>query len=292
MSYQIPTATIQSYSNLVMPLLQQKGSVLMNRLTRRNFTGKNAKVLEQTGKQTVHEITTRHADSVYNDTPHAARWLSPRSWAVHDMIDKEDKLKMLIDATPAYADSQVYAMGRKIDKLALDAAIGTAYVGENGTTTEAFDSDYQVSHGGTGLTFDKVRHALRLLAKAQVDMKADPLVGAIASEQYFDLLGMTQYSNADYNGSKPVLMDGGLIKWMGIDWVHVDDNLLPKSSTTRSCIVMAKSGICVGLWDDISTKVDVLPTKNHTTQISTYFTANATRLENGRVIEVQCTESA
>jgi len=291
MSNQVTTATIQSYSNLVMPLLQQKGSVLMNRVNKRNFTGKNAKILEQIGKQVATERTTRHADTSYNDTPHAARWLAPRTWDVADLIDNEDKLKMLIEATPAYAESQVYAIGRKIDEIIVNAAIGTSYVGENGTSTEAFDSAYTVSAGGLGLTFDKVRNALRLLAKAQVDRSRDALVGCIASEQYYDLLGMTEYTNSDYNGSKPVLGEGGIVKWMGIDWVHVDDNILPKASTTRDVIIMARSGMTCGIWDDISTKIEQLPTKRYATQVFTSFTANASRMENGRIIKIQCTES-
>lgn len=290
MSNQVTAATIQSYTSMVMPLLQQQGTRLMNRVSKRNFTGKAAKVLEQIGKQTATERTTRHADTTYNDTPHAARWLHPRTWDVADLIDNEDKMKMLIEATPAYAQSQVYAIGRKIDEIIVDSALGTAYTGENGSTTESFDTAYQIAHGSVGLTFDKVREAHKLLLGADWDSANDPLVLCIASKQYYDLMGMTQYTSSDFAGPKPVLKDGKLVSWMGMDIVHISDTILPKASTTRSCILMARSGMCLGMWDDVSTKIDTLPTKRYATQVFTSVTINATRLENGRIIEIQCTE--
>ena len=290
MSQQITTATIQSYTNMVMPLLQQKGSKVMNKVWKKNFTGKAAKVVEQIGKQVATEHTTRHGDTVYNDTPQAARWLHPRTFSTADLIDNEDKLKMLIEATPAYAESQVYAIGRKIDEIIVNAALGTAYTGENGSTTESFSATYQIAAGGTGLTFDKVRDARRLLMKANWDSANDPLIGLVASQQFDDLMGMTQYTNADYNGSRAVLTEAGLVRWMGIEWVGVSDDIMPLATSTRSCIVMARSGLCLGMWDDVSTKIDVLPTKRYATQVFTSVTANATRVENGRIIEIQCAE--
>lgn len=291
MSSQVPVASIQSYSNMVMPLLQQKGSKLMSKMWKKNFTGKAAKAVEQIGKQSVYQKTTRHADVQYSDTPHSARWIHPTDWAVSDLIDTQDKLRMLIDATPAYAESMMNAMGRKVDKLVLDAATGTAYTGENGTTTEAFDSSYQIAAGGTGLTHDKLLETMELMMGADWDSNNDSAILAVGSKQYRELLDMTQVISADFNGNRPVLQNGKVTNWLGFEIVRISDDILNISGTDRSCIAFAKSGLCLGIWNDITTKVDDIPTKHYATQVLTEMTMGASRIENGRVIEIICSEA-
>src|SRR3546814_15172258 len=51
------------------------------------------------GKTEAYDITSRHADTKYVDTPHSRRWLDlqDKGWA--DLVDELDKIKMLADPT-------------------------------------------------------------------------------------------------------------------------------------------------------------------------------------------------
>jgi hypothetical protein len=71
-------------------------------------------------------------------------------WA--SLIDNEDQLRAIIDLTSPYAQAGAAAMQRAKDDVILTAIFGTNYKGENGTTSETFNTtDYQVgvNTGGT-----------------------------------------------------------------------------------------------------------------------------------------------
>lgn len=64
------------------------------------------------------------------DTPHSRRMvtLSDYEWA--DLVDDQDKIRMLIDPTSEYAMAASWAFGRSKDDVIIAAALGTAYSGE------------------------------------------------------------------------------------------------------------------------------------------------------------------
>ena len=75
MSSQITTAFTQQYSNNVKLLAQEKGSQLRKTVTVESVVGKNA-FFDQVGVATAVKRTTRHADTLQADTPHARRRVS------------------------------------------------------------------------------------------------------------------------------------------------------------------------------------------------------------------------
>jgi capsid protein len=124
--------------------------------------------------------------------------------------------------------------------------------------------------------------------QANVNMDADQFFVAMTAQQFDDLLAEVQTTSLDYN-TKPVLVDGRISNFMGFTFVHTE--LLAKASTTRSCIAWAKSGIHLGLWKDVSSSIDKRPDKSNSMQVYSTGTFGATRLEQGRVVEIQCTET-
>lgn len=119
MSFQVNTAFVQQYSTNVQLLLQQRGSKLREACTMGSYTGKAAKAVEQVGPVTAQKRTTRHADTPLISTPHDARWVFPTDYEWADMIDDQDKLRMLIDPTSPYAQNGAFALGRAMDDLIL-----------------------------------------------------------------------------------------------------------------------------------------------------------------------------
>ena len=128
MSSQITTAFVQQYSANVQMLSQQMGSRLRDAVRVESIVGKNA-FMDQIGVATAQLRTSRHADTPQLDTPHARRRLSLADYEYADLIDDEDKVRMLIDPTSSYAQAAAAAMGRAMDDVIITAALGTASSG-------------------------------------------------------------------------------------------------------------------------------------------------------------------
>lgn len=287
MSFEITTAFHQSYTNNVQLLLQQRGSRLRKAVMEEAFTGKAAKAVEQIGAVSAQERTSRHADTPLISTPHDARWIFPRDFNWADLIDDIDKLKMLIDPSSPYSINAANALGRKMDEIIIDAALGTSLTGANGTTSTAFDTaNQQIAASSKGMTVEKLREAKKILMANEVDVETDPLYVAITAEEHDDLLAETQTTSLDYN-TRPVLVDGAITRFMGFNFIHTE-LLGVDGSSNRRCIAWAKSGMCLGIWNDIETKIDTRPDKNYSTQVYAGATFGATRKEEGKVVEILC----
>ena len=102
MSAQVTTAFVQQYSANVQMLSQQMGSRLREAVRIENVVGQNA-FIDQIGKATAQLRTSRHSDTPQMDTPHQRRRLSLASYEYADLIDDQDKVRMLIDPTSTYA---------------------------------------------------------------------------------------------------------------------------------------------------------------------------------------------
>lgn len=289
MSFQVTTAFVQQYSTNVGLLLQQRGSRLRECVTVGSYTGKAAKVVEQIGAVTAQARTSRHADTPLISTPHDARWCHPTDYEWADMIDDQDKLRMLIDPTSPYAMNGAYALGRAMDSLIITAALGTALTGENGSTSTAFDTaNQQIAVGAAGLTVAKLRTAKKKLMAAEVDVEMDPLYVAVTATQLDNLLGTTEVTSADYNTVK-ALVAGNVDTFMGFKFIHTELLGLDGSSDRR-CIAWAKSGLHLGMWNDITTKVSERADKSYATQVYVKGTFGATRTEEKKVVEIICDE--
>lgn len=290
MSTEITTAFVQQYTTNVQLLLQQRGSKLREAALSASYTGKAAKAVEQIGSVVAQKRTSRHADTPLIDTPHDARWVFPSDYEWADLIDDQDKLRMLIDPTSPYAVNGAYALGRSIDNLIIDAALGTSKTGENGTTNTTFDtSNQQIAVGSAGLTISKLREAKKILLSNEVDVDMDPLYIAVTAKQLDDLLGTTEVTSADYNTVK-ALVQGSIDTFMGFKFIHTE-LLGVDGSSYRRVIAWAKSGMHLGIWNDINTKIDERSDKSYATQVYCKGTFGATRVEEGKVVEILCSEA-
>ena len=289
MSFQVTTAFVQQYSTNVQLLLQQRGSRLRDCVTVGSYTGKAAKAVEQIGEVTAQARTSRHADTPLISTPHDARWVHPTDYEWADMIDDQDKLRMLIDPTSPYAMNGAYALGRAMDSLIITAALGTALTGENGSTSTPFDTaNQQIAVGAAGLTVAKLRTAKKKLMANEVDVENDPLYCAVTAVQLDNLLGTTEVTSSDYNTVK-ALVSGSVDTFMGFKFIHTELLGLDGSSDRR-CIAWAKSGLHLGIWNDITTKISERADKSYATQVYVKGTFGATRVEEGKVVEIICDE--
>ncbi len=284
MSSQVTTAFVQQYSANVQLLSQQMGSLLRDKVRLESVVGKNA-FFDQVGSVTAVQKTSRHSDTPQIDTPHARRRVSLSDYEFADLIDNQDKVRMLIDPTSSYAQAAAYAIGRAMDDVIISAALGTAFTGETGATSTS--NANQIVHGSAGLTIAKLRTAKQTLDLNSVDPSI-PRYIIVGPKQITDLLGTTEVTSSDFNTVK-ALANGEINSFLGFNFIV--SNRLSLSSTTRSCIAYAQDGIALAVGKDTTARIDERSDKSYATQVYYCATFGATRMEEDKVVEVQCTES-
>jgi hypothetical protein len=283
MSSNITTAFVQQYSANIQMLSQQMGSLLRDKVRLESVVGKNA-FFDQVGAVTAVEKTSRHSDTPQIDTPHARRRVSLADYEFADLIDQQDKVRLLIDPTSSYAQAAAMAMGRAMDDVVISAALGTAFTGETGSTSQA--NTNQIVHGGVGLTITKLRQAKETLDLGSVDPSI-PRNIIVSPKQITDLLGTTEVTSSDFNTVK-ALANGEINSFLGFNFIV--SNRLAKSGTTRSCIAYAQDGIALGVGKDVNARIDERADKSYATQVYYCMSIGATRMEEAKVVEVQATE--
>jgi hypothetical protein len=283
MSDQISTAFVQQYATNVAHLLQQKGSKLRDAVMTSAATGKAAKVVEQVGAVNAVKRTTRHADTPLIDTPHSARWTFPVDYEWADLIDDQDKVRMLINPQSPYAVNGAYALGRAIDDEILGAFFATSKTGENGSTDEAFTGQQVAADGSDALTIAQLLEGKRILMANEVDLDNDTIYMAITAEQHEDLLGMADIKTIDSNATK-VLVDGRVRSFLGINFITTER--IPGEADPYPLPMWAKSGMHLTMWNDITTKISEREDKSYATQVYVKGTFGATRLELGKVVRI------
>ena len=284
MSTQVTTAFVQQYSANIQMLSQQMGSLLRDKVRLESVVGKNA-FFDQVGAVTAQKRTSRHSDTPQIDTPHARRRVSLVDYEFADLIDDNDKVRMLIDPTSSYAQAAAFAMGRAMDDEIISAALGTAFTGETGSTSTA--NANQIVHGSTGLTIAKLRSAKETLDLNSVDPSI-PRNIIVGPKQITDLLGTTEVTSSDFNTVK-ALANGEINQFLGFNFIV--SNRLSLDGTTRSCIAYAQDGIALGVGKDVTARIDERADKGYATQVYYCASFGATRMEEDKVVEVQATES-
>lgn len=294
MSINIPNHYAQQYATTVELLLQQKGSKLRNAVMSGSYIGEQASPVDQIGSVEMQEVSGRFEPMGRVDADTDRRWVLPSDFDLPQLIDSFDKLRLLTDPESAYVQNAVFAAGRKMDDLIIDALFGTSKTGKTGSTDTSFPAGQQVAvdfgaSGNVGLTVAKLREARKKLKAAEVDMDSEMITCIITAEQEDDLLAEAQIISLDYN-EKPVLVDGRLNSFLGINFVHCE-RLDVDGSSYRRIPVFAKSGMHLGIWNDITTDISQRKDlKGLPFQSYVYMTAGATRIEEEKVVEIKCAE--
>ena len=287
MSVQITTAFIEQYKSNVFHLAQQKGSRLRDAVKTETVNGK-AHYFERIGTTAALKRTSRHSDTPRVDTPHSRRRVTMEDYDWADLIDNEDKVRMLISPESEYAQAGAWAMGRAMDDAIIDAASGNAFGGVAGGSTVALPSGQKIVHGSAGLSVTKLIEAKEILDANSVDPE-EPRFCIVTSKQLSDLLAITQITSADFNSVK-ALVQGDIDTFMGFNFIRTE-RLDTNSSSNRLVLAFAQSGIGLAVGSDIQTRITERADKNYATQVFLSMTIGATRIEDEKVVEIECTES-
>ncbi len=253
----------------------------------------------------------RHSDTTYQETEHGRRRVTMNDYFWADLVDKEDKLRLIHDPESQYAKAAMMAMGRKMDDIIIEAALGTGYSGKEGATPVAMPNSQKIGafdgSAASGLNVRTLRAIKKKFHQNEVDM--EPLYIVCQAEQIDNLLGETEITSQDYNTVR-ALVNGEVDTFMGFKFIRLErlnqtaaaitnfdaatgeigsgsDTIV---SGSRRCFAMAGSGLLLALGADVKGRIDELPQKHYSKQVYASMSMGATRLEESKIVEIICTE--
>jgi len=286
MSTQITTAMVNQFSSNVQLLSQQMGSLLRNAVDVETVNGEKA-FFDQVGSAAAVERTTRHGDTPIVDTPHSRRQVSLSDFEYSDLIDDQDKVRLLIDPTSNYAKAAAAAIGRSMDSVIISAFTGTAQTGKTGSTATALPSAQKIVHASGGLTIAKLISAKQKLDEQSVDPSIRRFI-IVSPKQISDLLNNTTVTSADFNTVR-ALAQGQISDFVGFSFI-VSNRLTTDGDGNRQVIAFAQDGMKLAIGKEPTARIDERADKSYATQVYYCASFGATRMEEAKVVEIACTE--
>lgn len=312
MSQSVSTAFVNQFKSNIYFGVQQKGSRLRN-FVRNEVQNAVMAFYDGLAPTEANELVSRHSDTQYVVQEHLRRAVTTRDFTWADLIDNADKLRMLNDPTSAYSQNAMMSLGRKLDDLIIEAALGPAKTGVAGGTEVTLPADQWVgATDGTNKTNLNTLTLRRVKSKFGINDVDDSerLHIAVTQSQIDALLGDSQVTSSDFNTVK-ALVNGEINSWMGFTFHRLQR--LPTggaggfqaeiteatgavtltsgdADNLRRCFAWAPSGIVLAMAQEMQAKIDPMPNKNYSTQVFARMSAGAARLEEEKVVGIICSE--
>lgn len=292
----IPTFFPTEFATSWEPLLGQRDTYLLPYVTRSDFKGKK-KWWNQTGTASMQPVLNRKQTTRDGEFSGSKYWMTQNPYDCVTTFDEFDEhyLGSIVLPTSEEVAEHAVAANKKIDDIIVAAFDATRYIGEDGTTTDAFPAGQSIakdyvesgSTANSGLTIGKLRRAKYLMDISEVP-KSDRFIAA-GAQQVQDLLRTTEVTSHDYNTVK-ALASGDIDTFLGFKFVDSQRLTEDTSTDVRSVIAWHKSAIKFAMGER-KVHMDILETKSHALQIRTVMMAGAVRTENERVVRIYCDES-
>jgi hypothetical protein len=243
-----------------------------------------SKSINRLGQRAAQRRLSRHGDTPLNDQAHSTRFVDLFDWEDGDMIDDQDKIRMLVDPTSEYVQAMVQGLNRAKDDVVITAAIGNA---RSTSGNVALTAGQKIANGATGMTKAKIIQAKQIFRANEADEAAgEELFMAYADKQLNDILSDTTLTSNDFNALR-LLQEGNInAKWLGFTWVP--SQRLPLAGGIRSCFAWAKSGIVLGTAENIMTEIGKDPGKGFNVRVYAKMSIGAVRVEEEKVVQVDC----
>lgn len=291
----VPAHYVSQFSSNIALKLQQEGSVLRSAVTVGAHVGKQASPVDQVGAIGANKVIGRFNPMGRVDAPLDRRWVVPTDYDLPQLLDSFDKLRLLTDPESQYVKNAVFALGRAQDEEILNGLFGTNLTGETGTVSTTLPSTQVVgvnqgAASATNLTVAKLKRARRILMANNLNFGTEQLYCAINAANHDSLLDELQIISADFNGGEAVLKEGMIMRFLGINFIHTEllsTGTDDQSGTSTQTPLWAKSGVHLGIWNDIETDISKredlqgIPWQGYCKE-----TIGATRLEETKIVKI------
>ena len=312
-SFEITTAFVESYRTNIIMLSQQMNSRLRNNMRNESQNSK-ADFHERVGVVDAQEILDRHGDTPVMNTPHTRRMVTLRDAEYADLIDKMDRVRLLINPDDAYVRAAVAAIHRFSDDRIIEAALGDARGGEDGSVIVPLPTSQKLAcfdgatATGVGLNVETLIAVAGKFDENEVD-EMERRYFVWSSKQKQNLLNQTKATSSDFATIK-ALVRGEINEYMGFTFIRSER--LPRLSAnvsydvatgevgvgagtvtaanSRRCFAYSHEGMLFSVGQDVFARIDERPDKRYSTQVYVAESVGSTRLEEEKVVEVICTE--
>lgn len=224
----------------VMQIFQTKGNRLKPTVTPGEVNGSEvvfrfigeAQVQEKTPNQPLNEM----GSPTYNQK------IKTREFAVFDTIEDKEMEGVSDIGKENLAQAGAVALGKTVDQLiiaALDARAPTSGAGYVADGTPA------------GMT---LAHAMLMVeAMLAQDVPADGQIYAVLPPRaWLQLMTYEQFSSSDYVGDMPFTKLTETRRWMGVNWIMLENKILPSSGANlRDAFMWHKSAVGWGNGRDL-----------------------------------------
>lgn len=314
MSNQIPTAFVEGYKSNIYHLSQQMEARLFPK-ARQEQQASETDFYERIGAVDAQEIVGRHGDTPILDTPHSRRAVDLRDAEYGDLIDKMDRVRLLINPDDAYVKAAVNSMNRFKDDIFIEAALGNARSGKGGGTLVPLPNSQKVSPydgattTGLNLNVNALRASKRILDENETDNMGGRRYFACTASQMQSLLEETEVTSSDFNTVR-ALVNGELNTFVGFEFIRSERLPRAAAATTydindgsvgagtgtvaaaqsRRCIAWVDDGMISAKGLDIFVRLSERDDKRYSTQVYVAQSVGAVRMEEEKVVEVICAE--
>lgn len=226
------------------------------------------------------EKTTLYEQQSTNNPVISRRFVNLRDFYWNGWIDRQSRLRMLLEPESYYVRNAVNALRRKTDALIYSALRGSAWEGKANPTQVALPASQKIAAGGTGLTVSKVISAAQILNQNNVPFEDRYFI--INAAGLDDLLRETQVTSRDF-ATIQALMTGQITFYMGFNWILYN---YPAEGGTHYAVACHKSAVGLARAQEPQVEVDRLPDRHYLVQVYAAHSLNAVRVQDEGVVEV------
>lgn len=313
-SFSVDTAFVDGFHSNIMMLTQQKSARLWGK-SRKEHQSVEVDFFERLAPTEAEDIIDRHGDTPLMNSQHSKRQVTLLDADWGDLIDRMDRVRMLISPDSSYAISGTMALNRKKDDVFISAALGVAKGGRKGEFSVALPDSQKlvaVAEDGSGATNLNV-FTLSLIGlkfdTADVDeADEEKRFMAFSGSQKQALLRDNQAINADFANVK-ALVKGAIDEFFGFEFVRTQRLPVTAAVTAytpatgelgggsnlpagaRRCFAYLESGMLSSTGEDLIARISERDDKRYSTQVYVAHSVGAVRMEEVQLIEVICLEA-
>tara|TARA_R100000005_G_C4992775_1_gene199939 strand:+ start:475 stop:1497 length:1023 start_codon:yes stop_codon:yes gene_type:complete len=331
----INTAFVKQFGNTLELLTQTKGGKFTGKCLEETIEGEekyydqlDSVIASEAGRSSYDSVTGNNSfpDSPDNFIEHKRRQVTATPYDIGLMLDRFDKVEMLVNPESQYVQQMVHALNRKKDIEFLKGVYGAAKTGKagGGTAAELTSGDAVAKEIGTnsGMNIDKLIEARKILESNGVDLD-DPLNKAYIAmhpKQLHQLLTDTKVTSSDFASVK-ALVSGDINSFYGFEFVT--SNLIPFTNTAgtnaydnggstrdfsstwsddvpsngdstgdRACFAWVHSGIRQVTNPAIETEIDKRADKRFNYYAYAAMRTGAVRMEEKKVVFIEAADSS
>lgn len=309
MNFNIEQWRVQAYTANVYQLSQQRASRLGPVCRTETFKGKS-EYFDRMGLATAQKKTSRNSPTPNLDLTLSRRMVTTAMYEWATLVDRKDKLLQIHDPENQFAQAASMSLGRAMDTVLINSALGLAASGESGATSVALGNTQKVACVAQGaLSSLNVATLLQVKQKLDAAEAVGPRYLVHNAAQLASLLSQTQVTSADYNTVK-ALVHGEIDTYLGFKFLHTElivassvyssgtsfdpntglystaSGALTLAGTENSAFAFVGDGIILGKNEEAIGRIDERPDYSYAMQVYNSMDFGGVRMEEVKVVEI------